>query len=514
MPNSRSRYAKAATVTVALFVVSLVGGPHFARAQDVGSEVLNGATFTWSINDESNTGAFNGQCNFITAGISDGSAGTYRATDGNLTVLKLNAAGKDEPISDYSTRCKDANGKNVTPGGSNRLGQKVQFSNGVGTRNPATGAVSIQWTGTFSLNYYGQLTPFWFTDPHLNVGADGKGVITATMGGYASSIDNPEERHLVEPVPGVIVATLSGVNTSSADGFVHTPDYFGVVHESTELPQIRFFPNWGAWPSSFLSFMESLGLGGYWYTTGGAADVRKAPDPVVIGYGTSSPPTTAPTTSTTAPPTSTTTIPGSSTTTSTTTTTTTVPAPSTTTTTTTVPGSWSGAIGISAVVPQGPPPVLEDGEEEVEENPDPLPEDAFIWTIDASSGQISLGLVPGTGEYRFAGELRGVQVIDTRSSAPGWSVSGQVGDFSGGVPGRYLGWTPRILTEGAGALPGESVISGFLAGNGLSNPSLLASAPKGHPIGSATVGADLDLRLPTATPAGTYTATLTLTALG
>jgi hypothetical protein len=58
------------------------------------------------------------------------------------------------------------------------------------------------------------------------------------------------------------------------------------------------------------------------------------------------------------------------------------------------------------------------------------------------------------------------------------------------------------------------VPSGIASGDGLRAASLLASAPVGHAPGTATVGADLDLRLPAATPAGSYSATLTITALG
>jgi len=105
-------------------------------------------------------------------------------------------------------------------------------------------------------------------------------------------------------------------------------------------------------------------------------------------------------------------------------------------------------------------------------------------------------------------------VVDTRDGSPAWSLSGQVSDFSGGLSGKFLGWSPRVTSEGAGAVPGGAVPSGLLAGDGLRVPSLLASAAKGHPKGSATVGADLDLRLPASTRGGTYNATLTITALG
>lgn len=53
-----------------------------------------------------------------------------------------------------------------------------------------------------------------------------------------------------------------------------------------------------------------------------------------------------------------------------------------------------------------------------------------------------------------------------------------------------------------------------MSGNGLADSALLGSAAAGHEPGSAVLGADLDLRLPVDAAAGTYTATLTLTAIG
>lgn len=144
-----------------------------------------------------------------------------------------------------------------------------------------------------------------------------------------------------------------------------------------------------------------------------------------------------------------------------------------------------------------------------------VPDNAFSWTIDAGASGVTLGQVPGdTGEYRFAGRLGSVTVSDTREGSPAWSLSGQVSDFSGGLPGSYLGWVPRVTAPGAGVYPGETVVSGLIAGNGLASPSLLAAAPAGHEPGSATVDADLELRVPDSTPGGRYVTTLTLTALG
>jgi hypothetical protein len=70
-----------------------------------------------------------------------------------------------------------------------------------------------------------------------------------------------------------------------------------------------------------------------------------------------------------------------------------------------------------------------------------------------------------------------------------------------------------VLAEGAGAVAGAVVDSGIDGGDGLSVPATVASAASGHDLGTAEVGADLDLRFPAETEAGDYTATLTITAL-
>lgn len=119
------------------------------------------------------------------------------------------------------------------------------------------------------------------------------------------------------------------------------------------------------------------------------------------------------------------------------------------------------------------------------------------------------------------GELRPVTVTDTRVGQPGWSASGQIpADFAGPdgatFSAGYVGWTPRVLAQAdrQGVVPGPVVAPYVVgAGGGLGNSAVLGSAPDGAGRGTAQLGADLRLSLPTETAAGTYTATLTLTAI-
>ncbi|MFB6398478.1 choice-of-anchor M domain-containing protein [Polymorphospora lycopeni] len=121
--------------------------------------------------------------------------------------------------------------------------------------------------------------------------------------------------------------------------------------------------------------------------------------------------------------------------------------------------------------------------------------------------------------WESQGELRPVKVTDTRSAAPGWSVSGQIpADFAGPdgttFGAGHLGWTPRVVSQGSGqgAVAGPEVAP-YATGTGLGASSVLATAPGGAGRGTAELSAGLRLSVPTETPPGTYTATLTLTAI-
>ena len=142
----------------------------------------------------------------------------------------------------------------------------------------------------------------------------------------------------------------------------------------------------------------------------------------------------------------------------------------------------------------------------------------FGWTIDGHNGLVDLGTATEhNGEYFEAtGEINPITVSDTRSSLAPWSISASVGDFRDGTntfSGKYLGWTPKVVTPGAGATAGAAVPSGYDSGDGLSVSRELGSAVQGHVRGTAKLGADLDLKIPSSIDKGSYRATLTITAL-
>ncbi|RMI13438.1 hypothetical protein [Cellulomonas triticagri] len=141
----------------------------------------------------------------------------------------------------------------------------------------------------------------------------------------------------------------------------------------------------------------------------------------------------------------------------------------------------------------------------------------LVWSLEGTSGLVNLGVAEELEDrYQATGEIVPVRVQDTRAGDPEWSITAQVSDFTAGdqtLSAKHLGWTPEVLENGGDAVAGPAVPSGFEEGDGLSVARTLASAETGHARGASVVGADLDLQLPLDTPSGTFTATLTLTAL-
>ncbi|GAA4250926.1 metallophosphoesterase family protein [Dactylosporangium darangshiense] len=143
----------------------------------------------------------------------------------------------------------------------------------------------------------------------------------------------------------------------------------------------------------------------------------------------------------------------------------------------------------------------------------------FGWTIDGYNGLVDLGTAQEhNGEYfQAGGHLNPITVTDSRRSLAPWSISASVSDFRDGgktFSGAYLGWTPKILVAGAGAQASVFVPSAYDdQSGGLATARSLGWADQGHPKGSAQLGADLELKIPSSADKGDYRATLTITAL-
>ncbi len=277
-------------VTAALAGVALTAGGLLAVGPAAGAVVttkaapapIAGAVLEWTgsaemqANQPAAPAAGAPKCSFFSAGISvpyaAGGQASYRASSGNVSIRKGTA------LASWATRCRG-----VTASGD--VHQKVVVTGGTGTVDPTTGATTIQWSGSWAVNFYGGMIPFSITDPKLVVTPSGTGSITATLGGYAGELGSPDVEP-IPPVPGVVVASLSGVASGNLTGFVSTPRYAGVRYPAPDdqAPQNRVNPGWGSWPQSFVDFHVGTGLHSYWYSSGGSADSKKAPAPVVVKY--------------------------------------------------------------------------------------------------------------------------------------------------------------------------------------------------------------------------------------
>lgn len=132
------------------------------------------------------------------------------------------------------------------------------------------------------------------------------------------------------------------------------------------------------------------------------------------------------------------------------------------------------------------------------------------------STSVNLGTaVKSGGTLNASGTLNAVVTDERQLEYPAWNLNGQVGNFtkSGGtiLDGKYLGWTPSVQVNTIGSTAGPVVLPAPGSSTGLKTISLLAT---GAPNTNGTVtnaSALLALKAPVNTPAGAYSATLTLT---
>ncbi len=145
------------------------------------------------------------------------------------------------------------------------------------------------------------------------------------------------------------------------------------------------------------------------------------------------------------------------------------------------------------------------------------PQGALTLTEAGNTVTMPAAVLNGTGTfYNTSAALNQVTVTDTRDTNPGWNINAQVTDFTSGLntfSGTNLGWVPVVTTSA----PGQTVTAGGTVAPG-TNPGLtgttpFASAPAGAGLGVSTLDAALNLQIPVAALSGTYTATMTITAI-
>ncbi|WP_456698709.1 Ig-like domain repeat protein [Aeromicrobium sp. P5_D10] len=297
--NIRARRGLATAIAAVLAtggVTALASAPAQAdpvSVTTVGEAPITNANLTWSLNDEQGGGAFNGSCNFLSAGKAGNTGSSrawtegdnfYKTVDGNVTVEKPDTSDVySQPT--WATKCQTPAGANVSAGSVTSLSKnRVRLAAGSGSFDPATGAGTINWTGSFTSAFYGGLTYWSATNPRLVVDATGNGTLTATLSGYGA---NPDDTSVWTTIPNtpVTLATLTNVDLD-ADGFTVTPEYLGkTVTVSAGTPQNTTGAKWGSFPQSFVDFQILTGQSSYWYSSGGSRDAAKPASPITVdGY--------------------------------------------------------------------------------------------------------------------------------------------------------------------------------------------------------------------------------------
>jgi hypothetical protein len=307
-PYSRARRrfsALAATVLLAGAGAVVTTSPA-AQAAPV---TVTDAELRWELNKESTSGAFApGTWNLFSAGRlgnpgqggqtlsstdqgatwSNGAAAGWKNAEGNVTIEDLAADGRHVPTTWQGTRTNAAGAAVNTAGTTSD--NVVSIGNGTGTLDAATDSGTITWDGDFTVVYYSGMSYFHVSDPRLTV-TNGVGTVTATLGGYASSMSDTS---VWQPLPEttVTLADLAGVDVTGT-GVSVTPTYLGVVvtPPSGSSAQVTNGSSAGSFPQSFVDFQGKVGTASYWYSSGGAADVRKPATPIHVLTGGASAPT-------------------------------------------------------------------------------------------------------------------------------------------------------------------------------------------------------------------------------
>lgn len=286
-----------------------------------GSTAIEDVTLRWGLNDESSNRAFAPDTyNFFSAGrIPDpGRGGTtidradWSSRDGAVQVEKWDGTAWRRATW-AGLRTTSAGEPLGSPTAGTFSNHTVTVSGGDGVVDPVEGTATIAWEGEVTVLYYSGMSFFHLADPVLEV-ADGVGVLTAEVSGYASSQADPDVWEPVAP-ERVTVADLPDVEVDAlTDGSLDTgvswrPAYLGV--RVSGVPQQRDGEHAGSFPQSFVDVMDRLGTAAFWFSSGGSTDAFKVAAPLTLSTGEDDvvgpTPTAAPTgpgtTATPAPPT-------------------------------------------------------------------------------------------------------------------------------------------------------------------------------------------------------------------
>lgn len=237
---------------------------------------IDDVTLSWGMNAETGAAAFNGSCNFLSAGKAGdtGSSrawtaedGFYSSKSGDVSVMVPTAAGAAKEQS-WGDRCNTGEGVAVnafSPAAPKSTDNYLVWENGSGTVDPEAGTATINWDGSFTAVSYGGLFYFSASDPVLTVSADGSATLKATASGFGADQADPTAWSAL-PVRTVTLANLKNVEVD-ADGFTVTPEYTD-VQLPAKFNQQSGSAGLGSFPLDFVEYQELVGGASYWYSSG------------------------------------------------------------------------------------------------------------------------------------------------------------------------------------------------------------------------------------------------------
>jgi hypothetical protein len=299
----RARRSVSSIATLALLAggAAVLASP--APAQAAPTTITN-AELRWELNKESISAAYApGTWNLFSAGKlgnpgaggqtlkstdegatwANGTPAGWKNTDGNVTILDKAANGTYAPTTWAGTRT-DSAGTTMTTGNGVTSENLLSLTNGTGTVDPDTNTGTLQWTGDFTVVYYSGMSFFYVSNPKLTV-TNGVGTLTATLSGYGSDMNDQTQWVPLTPTT-VTLGDVTGVDLTET-GLTTTPKYLGVnvtVPAGGSPQSTSNAATAGSFPQSFVDFQSGVGTASYWYSSGGAADVRKPTTPLNVSW--------------------------------------------------------------------------------------------------------------------------------------------------------------------------------------------------------------------------------------
>lgn len=278
--TTRARRGLFAGLTTALVAGGLalgVGAP--AQAAE---EQVQDATFTWGLSGYAQKGIFG--------------PWTYKDLTGNVTQLTGSVSGGSQ--TEYAVDPVPATSMPVSS--PQKTANAVRFTEGKGSLDRSTGAGSLTWTGSYTVNAYPAMYNApneIYSDPKLTVAADGSGTLTMdfALGEGKDMLGNPVEGKDFGRVE-LMTFDAGSLSARSDTGFRVTPDYQGVEFTPTSGTQDRTCTTangatgwWGAWPTDFLEKLDSSPVGQsvlpHFYSTGcGGMNDNKPALPFDVTY--------------------------------------------------------------------------------------------------------------------------------------------------------------------------------------------------------------------------------------